>query len=157
MRVMGGPSSFVRRQVMDGMCNLNKPEFSNHAKCHAGGNQCWTRIVEVETAQAFQPVPPQAIQQALDNLDLRWRLAFARPIVRLPAAEDIGVLAVPCDTRNEFERRLSSIADILKRLDIGDDLLPEGEALDKSHTLDRLDRVFGSRLDAPDLANVQEA
>jgi hypothetical protein len=56
-----------------------------------------------------------------------------------------------------FERRLSSIADILKRLDIGDDLLPEGEALDKSHTLDRLDRVFGSRLDAPDLANVQEA
>jgi hypothetical protein len=78
--------------------------------------------------------------------------------VRLPGAEAISVLAMPCASRDEFERHLSSVADIVKLLDVSDDLLPKVDKLpDKSHTLARLELLFGSRLDEDDAAPVLRA
>jgi hypothetical protein len=46
IRGMGGPSGFIDRKLMDGMCDLNQAEFAQMSKCHAGGNPCWERVVE---------------------------------------------------------------------------------------------------------------
>jgi hypothetical protein len=149
---MGGPSAIKGRDVMDGLCVLNKPEFAQHQKCHAGGNPCWERVVQVETTPAVEQAPPLAIEQALDDLDVRWRLAFNRHVVRLPGAEDVSVLALACGSRDEFERRLTSLADTLKRLDIPDDLLPdESELPVRSSTLDRVELLFRGRRSEDDL------
>lgn len=157
IRAMGGPSGFTSRDVMDGMCDLNRPEFANHKDCHAGGNSCWARIVDVETT-ATPETAPQSILQALDDLEVRWRLAFGQSIVRLPGAEEVSSLAQPCSTRDEFERRLSSLSDVIKLLDVPDQLLPAGDGLpEKSHTLARLELVFELRLTDEDRAEVMKA
>jgi hypothetical protein len=159
IRAMGGPRGFVSRDVMDGMCDLDRPEFAHHKQCHAGGNTCWERQVDVETAPPTDVVPPQAIEQALDDLDVRWRLAFEnRHLVRLPGAADVSILALPCGTRDEFERRLSVLADIIKRLDIPDELLPSGTELpETSHTLRRLELLFEARELEDSLGQVRTA
>lgn len=160
IRATGGPSAFIRRDVTDGLCDLNQPEFAKKRDCHAGGNPCWERLVDVETTPAVEAVPPQAVEQALDDLDVRWRLAFGnRHIVRLAGAADVSVLALPCANRDEFERRLSSLADVMKRLDIPDDLFPASPELPGvTETHDRLELLFGSRLtDEDDLRWVRQA
>jgi hypothetical protein len=152
LRTLGGPSSIKSRQVADGLCDLDQPEFAQHRECHVGGNHCWQRIVDVETVPSIEQVPAQAIEQALDDLEVRWRLAFSRSIVRLPAAEDVSVLALPSGSRDEFDRRLSSFANILKRLDIPDDLFAERDELPKKDvTLHRFERLFAERLAEDDL------
>jgi len=159
-KVMGGPSHVVSRNLWDGLCDLNRPEFANKGDCHAGGNPCWERIVEVETAPAVEAVPPQAVEQALDDLDVRWRLAFAnRHVVRLPGAAAVSVLALPCGNRDEFERRLSSLADIMKRLDIPDHMFTEGTELPEvAHTHARLDLLFEQKLTDPqELAQLKDS
>jgi len=159
-KAMGGPSGFINRKLVDGLCDLNRPEFANKRDCHAGGNPCWERIVEVETAPAVEAVPPQAVEQALDDLDVRWRLAFAnRHVVRLPGAADVSVLALPCGNRDEFERHLSSLADIMKRLDIPDHMFTEGTELPEvTHTNARLELLFEQKLTDPqELAQLKDA
>ena len=158
VRATGGPTGFIRRDVTDGLCDLNQPEFANKRDCHAGGNPCWERIVDVDTTAAVAAVSPQAIEQALDDLEVRWRLAFGQSVVRLPRAEEVSSLAQPCSTRDEFERRLSSLADIIKLLDIPDELLPTADKLpEKSLTLARLELLFNERLAAEDRAEVAQA
>lgn len=160
VRADRGPMGIIRRDVTDGLCDLNRGEFAQKRKCHAGGNSCWERIVDVETAPAVDSVPPQAIEQALDDLDVRWRLAFGnRRVLRLPGAADVSVLALPCGSRDEFERRLSSLADIMKRLDIPDELFPSGTELpEPTHTHRLLELLFESRLaDEDHLGQLTEA
>ena len=158
VRTMGGPSGFTSRDVMDGMCDLNRPEFANHGECHAGGNPCWERVLEAETAPSVEAVPVQAIEQALDDLDVRWRLAFGRSIVRLPGAEEVSSLARPCSTRDEFERRVSTLADILKLLEIPDEVLPPAEKLpERSLSLARLEMLFDARLAEEERAEITRA
>jgi hypothetical protein len=153
IRASGGPSGFVGRNLHDGLCDLNRPEFARMGDCHAGGNPCWERVVSVEEGGAVAAAPPQALEQALDDFDVRWRLAFGRAILRLPGAEDVSTLAQPCSTRDEFERRLSVLADIVKRLDVPDDLLPpNGDVIGKDQTLNRLDALLRSRLGPDDAA-----
>lgn len=158
IRTSGGPSGFTSRDVMDGMCDLDRPEFANHKECHAGGNPCWERVVDVESVATVQAVPPQAIEQGLDDLEVRWRLAFGQSVVRLPGAEEVSSFAQPCSTRDEFERRLSSLADIVKRLDIPDELLPAADNLpERSLTLVRLELLFNARLADEERAEVTQA
>jgi hypothetical protein len=149
----------VRREVIGGLCDLARPEFAKKQDCHAGGNKCWERIVEVQTAAALEAAPPQAVEQALDDLDVRWRLAFQnRHVVRLPGAADVSVLALPCGSRDEFERRLSVLADIIKRLDVADDLFPPGTDLPQvTQTLRRLEVLFESKLAGDELDRVKVA
>lgn len=158
-KAIGGPGSSISRDLVDGLCDLNQPEFANMHECHAGGNACWERIVEVETAPVVEAVPPQAVEQALDDLDVRWRLAFGnRHIVRLPGAADVSILALPCGSRDEFERRLSVLADIMKRLDIPDNMFPAGTDLpDVTLTHRRLEILFESKLADDELDQVKQA
>jgi hypothetical protein len=56
----------------------------------------------------------------------------------------------PC--AREFDRRLSSLADILKRFDIVDSSFPPGvELAVKSHTLGRIEMLFRDRLTEDEL------
>jgi hypothetical protein len=160
-KVYGGPGASISRDLVDGLCDLNQPEFANMQDCHAGGNACWERVVDVETAPVVEAVPPQAVEQALDDLDVRWRLAFGkdRHVVRLPGAADVSVLSLPSGSRDEFERRLSVLADIMKRLDIPDDMFTEGTELPEvTHTHARLEILFEQQLADPDeVAQVKQA
>jgi len=74
------------------------------------------------------------------------------------SVREISSLALPCSTRDEFERRLSSLADIIKLLDIPDELLPAADKLPaKSQTLVRLELLFTSRLADEDRVEVVKA
>lgn len=159
IRAMGGPSGFVSRDVTDGLCDLNREEFAQHGSCHAGANPCWERLVDVDTTPGVEAVPPQAVEQALDDMNVRWRLAFeGRSVVRLPGAADVSVLALPCSSRDEFERRLSSLADIMKRLDIPNAMFPSGNELPEvTHTHRRLEMLFELTLADDDLEQVKQA
>lgn len=158
VRAMGGTSGFVRRDLVDGLCDLDRPEFASKPGCRAGGHSCWERIIEAESAPIVGLVSPQAIEQALDDLDVRWRLAFGQPVVRLPGAEDVSILALACSTRDEFERRLSSLADIIKKFDVSDSVLqPATNLPEKALTLARLETLFTSRLADEDQGQVMSA
>jgi len=151
-------SGVIRREVVKGLCDLAQSEFARKQDCHAGANGCWERIVEIQ-APAVEVVPVQAVERALDDLDVRWRLAFEnRHVVRLPGAADVSVLALRCSSRDEFERRLSVLADIMKRLDVPDDLFPPGTELpEATHTHRRLELLFESKLAGEELDQVKGA
>jgi len=59
------------------MCDLDREEFAQMTACRAGMNGCWQRIVEEDSPGAIEPVSVQAIEETLDNLDLRWQLVFS--------------------------------------------------------------------------------
>ncbi len=71
----------------------------------------------------------------------------------------MSVLALPCGNRDEFERRLSSLADIMKRLDIPDHMFTEGTELPEvAHTHARLDLLFEQKLTDPqELAQLKDS
>ena len=142
---------------MDGLCDKNQPEFAYYKACHAGGNPCWERVVDVESVATVEAAPPQAIEQVLDDLEVRWRLAFGRAVVDLP--ERGGQLpGAAMQHAGRVERRLSSLAEIIKLLDISHELLPSTEKMpDKSHTLVRLGVMFEARLAEEDRAGVAQA
>lgn len=96
-----------------------------------------------EAVRAAVPVSPRELPTAFDFLDATWRLAFGRPLLRFRSAEAVAGLVLPCSTREEFAQRLSELADLIKLMDISDDLLPEDKkALNKSETLNRLRAVL---------------
>jgi hypothetical protein len=61
-------------------------------------------------------------------------------------AADIAGLAELCRTADEFESRLSDLADVLKALQVDDALLPGGATIPKEETFNRITAVIEQRL-----------
>lgn len=58
----------------------------------------------------------------------------------------------------EFESRLSDISDLLKRLDVADDFLPEASrAIDKAQSLERLKAALLARTEGVDVDETESA
>jgi hypothetical protein len=64
------------------------------------------------TPQA-EPLGPMALPDALDHLDLAWRLAVGEHLVRVPRAAMAAKLTQPVGSVEEFESRCSALADLL--------------------------------------------
>jgi hypothetical protein len=122
LRVSG---STVRR-VLSVVCDLGRSEAaSDVSRCQAGGHACWQRHVIAEPAAAA-PISPLGLPEQLDVLDAYWRLSFGKRfrLLDLTTATGTASLALPCDSRAEFESRLSALADIIDKLRVDEALLP---------------------------------
>lgn len=60
---------------------------------------------------------PLGLANALDYLDVVWRLKFGRRLLVLPGAEKTTRLAFDAGSAEEFDSRLSALGDILSALD----------------------------------------
>jgi hypothetical protein len=61
---------------------------------------------------------PMALPDALDYLDLAWRLATGEHLVRVPRAAMAAKLSQPAASVEEFESRCSALADLLGFLNV---------------------------------------
>lgn len=114
-----------RRMLVSALCDLDRPEIRNK-NCHAGGNQCWTRIVE-PTIEAPPAVPfsPRDLPVALDFLDAVWERLFKHRLLGRLTTEKTAAIVLPCATKEEFDSRLGDLNELFKRMNIPDDDLPE--------------------------------
>ncbi len=67
-------------------------------------------------AAAGEPLPPAALPQALDRLDLVWQLTFSKKLLNVPRASLPVALTLPVSGVEEFHSRCSALADILDGL-----------------------------------------
>lgn len=132
------------RMVRAAKCGINRPEIQNGGGCHAGGHPCWERQVLPRAEDNPLEYLPQALTRALDFLDMAWRLRFPKAgrLVVAPSLESAASLERPCSTREEFNSRVISLADVLGALHVPDDLFaPEPES-NKWRSLKRLEAVL---------------
>jgi hypothetical protein len=88
--------------------------------------------IPVVSAQVL-PLSPLALPEAFDHLDLAWRLLTNQRLVRVPRALLAAKLTLPVASGDEFESRLSGLADLLAGL-----MLPAGELPPETKSLMRL-------------------
>jgi hypothetical protein len=63
-------------------------------------------------------LPPMALPDALDHLDLAWRLATNDHLVHVPRAAMAARLTQPVASVEDFESRCSALADLLNALNL---------------------------------------
>lgn len=122
VRPLGAPPS---RFLALALCNQDQPGIRQPAECRAGGHPCWTRLVSVPTPPPPREASPLSLPEALDFLDSVWRLAGKGRLVRPSSFTDAAGLISDCDSVEEFEARLSDVADALDRMQVNPSLLPE--------------------------------
>jgi len=88
-----------------------------------------------------QPLSPLALPEAIDHLDLAWRLLTKKRLVRVPRAMLAAKLTLPVISGEEFESRLSGLADLFASL-----TLSAGELPSDSKPLTRLRVELQQRL-----------
>jgi hypothetical protein len=71
-----------------------------------------------EVAVEPESLPPMALPDALDHLDLAWRLAAKDRLVQIPRAAMAAKLTQPASSIEEFESRCSALADLLNSLNL---------------------------------------
>jgi hypothetical protein len=156
-----GTGGVVRgRQLEYGICDLGKTEINEPKQCHPSGHKCWEWVVQIEDEPLPKLSSPLTLPEAFDFLDAVWRLAFGKrqALLRQQSTAPIASLALPCTTRQEFESRLSALADILKSMEIPDGLLPSDiQPINKDQTFVRLLACLQSCLEAVDYNAVEQA
>jgi hypothetical protein len=63
-------------------------------------------------------LPPMALPDALDHLDLAWRLATGQHLIRVPRAAMAAKLTQSAVSAEEFESRCSALSDLLGSLNL---------------------------------------
>jgi hypothetical protein len=114
------------RGVVEAFCGTGSPKIRVPHECRPAGNDCWARVVQIGDRQAPSVlVSPLDLAEALDFLDAVWRLVFKDgALVRTGTTVSASRLALPVTTREEFESNMSALADVLKRFDVPEALLP---------------------------------
>ena len=141
------------------MCDIGRNEVQRPEQCRAGGHGCWEWLIEPSLDQPTIPASPLALPEALDFLDIAWRFAFGKRqgLLRIRDTISIAKITQACATRADFESQLSALADILKSIDIPDELLSGTQEIDKDQTLTRLLDCLRARLEASDFEGVERA
>jgi hypothetical protein len=65
-----------------------------------------------------ESLPPMALPEAFDHLDLAWRLASGDRLVQVPRVAMVAKLTQPAASAEEFESRCSAVADLLNSLNL---------------------------------------
>lgn len=153
-------SSTIRRTLSGGLCQKGRPEIDERpGECKPSGNRCWERLVDRSPAHV-STTPPLQLPEAVDHLDMAWRLLFGRDqrLLRSSGMADIAALMLPCGSREDFESRISDLADLLKHLVVNNEQLPEeAQEVPKDHTLERLKRALVARVDGTEADEVEGA
>ena len=123
----------------------------------------------VDTADAYretevgldesEPLPPQALAEALDHLDSVWRNAFGDWLFNHPQLTGVAGLGLAVSSRADFESRLSYLADILKAVRVPDALLDSKsrEGLAQDASLARLKVALSRGLSTDDAEGALQA
>jgi hypothetical protein len=85
-------------------------------------------------------LPPMALAEAFDSLDLAWLLVTREHLVRVPRVALAARLLQPAASAEEFESRCSALADLLSYLNV-----PGGDG-EKGKTLQNLRTRLGELL-----------
>lgn len=134
-------------------CGLRKPGIKVPAACAAGGNDCWVRTVRPRFEDRAPVYQVPMLTQALDLLDAIWRLRFDQKgrLLRLRSVANAGVLEMTCSNSEEFQVRLSALADIFESLQIDSNLVKDKD-IKAEQTFKRMKAVLkGAIADEPGL------
>jgi hypothetical protein len=63
-------------------------------------------------------LPPMALPEALDHLDLAWRLVMNGPLIHTRRLSRGAVLTQPANSADEFDARCSALKDILDQMKV---------------------------------------
>lgn len=116
----------IARFVGHAECDLGRPEIGQPRNCHAAGHVCWGRTVEL--VERFPTkLPPLALADAIDNLEVAWRLAFGRRrrLLNLRSVASTADLEQPVSSRTDFQTWVERVADVFSNMRIDEDLVPE--------------------------------
>ena len=128
---------------------------TNAAQCKVGGNDCWSRHISPPAPPSISAPSPLSLPEALDFLDAVWRLARRGPLVQPSTFVDAAGLIADCSSPEEFESRLSDIADALDQIKVGASNLPEGKEQTKG-ALNRLQEAV-TAMEGADLGVINNA
>jgi len=112
----------------------------------------------VSTTPAVPAHPSSlSLPEAIDFLDAVWQLRFGHRLFRLPGAVKTAKLALPCATSDEYEARLSALADILARMQpLGSE--PSGsEQTGKGKSLKQVEEFLRTKLPESARQRVRQA
>ena len=108
----------VRRQVLDAFCDIKTASFQ-HRECIPGGNDCWRQ--EIDNSEKISVVMDDIAERVIDELqylNLSFRQAFGRSLVRLNDLRLVSQLLSTCHTQEDFTTKVACLADILNNLDL---------------------------------------
>jgi hypothetical protein len=145
----------ARRFTASGYCELGKDLHGAGANCRAGGNGCWSREIEVAPDLSSVPFSPRELPVALDFLNVMWDRAFKQPLFAKATFQKPAALSLPCGNRDEFSARVGDLNELLRKMDVPDELLPDdskpsGKApIKQAEKLNRLSACLRGKL-SPD-------
>ncbi len=92
---------------------------------YAGVRDVWDYLARLEETVGLsqltpstEPLGPMALPEALDHLDLAWRLLTGEHLVRVPRTAMAAKLSQPVASVEDFESRCSALADLLNALNL---------------------------------------
>lgn len=158
LTVSTGPS-YVKK-FTGALCQAGRPEIAHRNLCRPDGNPCWQWHVDLSSAAAITSTPPLQLAEAVDYLDMAWRVTFGAGgrLLRSGGVADISALMLPASSREDFESRLSDLAVLLKRLAVPDEYLSDKDStVPEDHTIERLRRALLERVQGADTDEVDRA
>jgi hypothetical protein len=136
----------TKRFMVNGYCELGKNMNGNGAKCRAGGNDCWERPVEPVSEVESAPYSSRDLPVAFDFLNVIWQRAFKRQLFMKAAFQKSAALSLPCGNRDEFATRVGDLNELLRKMEIPDELLPDDNKPSGKHPIpeaEKLNRLSG--------------
>lgn len=124
------------------MCNAGSSQISAPQRCKPGENSCWRRTFSVRRGRASTSQSPLRLPEALDFLDATWQMSGRGSLVRPTTSSDAAGLAAECATPEEFESRMSDVADALDRIQVADTLVEAAGATNEQGALNRFRAVL---------------
>lgn len=122
--VLRGEPATWRGVTMNGgqwLLDLTDVRLSRYADIHSDRDYL-ARLEEVvgipPAAPSAATLPSMALPDALDHLDLTWRLVTSEHLVHVPRAAMAAKLTQPVASVEEFESRCSALVDLLNALNL---------------------------------------
>lgn len=115
-------------------------------RCTPDGHDCWRRVLDLTTKTAEVPLPPLALNEALDFLSWVWRAKFdkAQKLIQLASASPAAEIGQACSSPEEFLSRMNAIKELIDAVKIDAQLTPGVKASDG--TLTRLELALSANL-----------
>jgi hypothetical protein len=115
----------IQRFMASGYCELGKNMNDYGANCRAGGNDCWERKIEADLDVASVPYSPLELPIAFDFLNVIWERFCKRALFTKASFQKPAALSLPCRSRDEFVVRIGDLNELLRKMDVPDELMPD--------------------------------
>lgn len=131
----------AQRLMVNGYCELGKNMNGNGTKCRAGGNECWERQVEPVSEVDSAPYSSRDLPVAFDFLNVIWQRVFKRLLFAKAGFQKSAALSLPCGNRDEFATRVGDLNELLRKMEIPDELLRDDNKLSGKHPIPEAEKL----------------